>query len=264
MHLTAAERDRFFADGYVLRERLFAEHELAALRDAIEDTSARVIEHATRVGASPQFRLAGGHRFQLSSDSLIQWEWREGSPEIRLMEPFTHLHPAFDALWSDERLLAPMRDAFGGAVCAFTDKLNLKRPRDGSPFPWHQDYPYWYVRTPEHAHEIATAMLFLDDADAANGALRVLPGSHRGGPFPRDLVEESHFLADASKIDADAEVLVEAPAGSVLFFGSLLVHRSAPNHSDRERRAILLSFQPAGRPRQEDLEWRPHLVADLP
>jgi ectoine hydroxylase-related dioxygenase (phytanoyl-CoA dioxygenase family) len=133
-------------------------------------------------------------------------------------------------------------------VCAFTCKLNLKRPREGSEFPWHQDYPYWYVRTPEHAHEIVTAMLFLDDAVAANGALRVLPGSHRGGPAPRDRGEASGFLADPVRIDSAREALIEVEAGSVLFFPALLLHRSTPNASDRPRRAILLSFQPwAGR-----------------
>ena len=49
--------------------------------------------------------------------------------------------------------------------------------REGSEYPWHQDYPYWYVRTPFHAHEIVNAMIFLDDSAADNGALRVLPGS---------------------------------------------------------------------------------------
>lgn len=263
MHLTAAERDRYDTVGYVLREGAFSEAELEQLRGAVEEAATHVAEHARRSAAGPAFRLADGHRLQLSSGTVIQWEWREGSPEIRLLEPFTHLHPEFAALWDDERFLAPMQSVFGGAVGPFTDKLNLKRPREGSPFPWHQDYPYWYVRTPRQAHEIATAMLFLDDADAGNGALRVLPGSHRA-PFPRDRSEPTQFLADASRIDERAEEIVPARAGSILFFGAWLVHRSAPNHSDRERRAMLLSFQPAGRPRHEALEWRPHLVAELP
>jgi ectoine hydroxylase len=40
---------------------------------------------------------------------------------------------------------------------------------------------------------------------------------------------------------------LEVPAGSVVFFGSLLVHRSTPNRSGRDRRALLYSYQPAGR-----------------
>jgi ectoine hydroxylase len=120
------------------------------------------------------------------------------------------------------------------------------------------------VRTREHAHEIATAILFLDDADGANGGLRVLPGSHRAGPAPRARDEPTRYLADPARIDASHEVLVEAPAGSLLLFGSLMLHRSTPNTSDRPRRALLLSYQPAGRLRQEALPWRPERVAELP
>jgi ectoine hydroxylase len=48
-------------------------------------------------------------------------------------------------------------------------------------------------------------------------------------------------------------VALGAPAGSVVFFGPLLVHRSAPNRSDRERRALLYSYQPPGAPDMRDL-----------
>jgi ectoine hydroxylase len=265
MKMDAEELDRWARDGFLLRRGAYAPAELAGLRDAVEALIARVVEQARRPGAGPQFRLAGGHRFQLSSQTLIQWEWREGSPEVRLIEPFTHLDPRFGRFWEDPRLVLTARDALGAdEVCPFTCKLNLKRPREGSEFPWHQDYPYWYVRTPGHAHEIVTAMLFLDDADRTNGALRVLPGSHLDGPAPRDRGEASGFLADSARIDASREVLVEAEAGSVLFFPALLLHRSTPNASERQRRAILLSFQPAGRPRQEKLDWRPQLVNELP
>src|SRR5262249_36750011 len=106
--------------------------------------------------------------------------------------------------------------------------------------------------------------LFVDDASAANGALRVLPGSHRAGPAPRDRNEPTRFLADAARIDASREVLVGAPAGSMLFFPALLLHRSTPNTSAQPRPAVLLSFQPAGRPRQEELPWDIARLEELP
>jgi hypothetical protein len=45
---------------------------------------------------------------QFSSRTVIQWEWREGSRQIRLLEPFTHLHPHFQALWGDPRFIEPI------------------------------------------------------------------------------------------------------------------------------------------------------------
>jgi ectoine hydroxylase len=265
MRLNDAERATYARDGYLLRRHLFAPDEIAVLRGAAEEVVASIVERARAGEGSREFRLAGDHRFQFAEQSLIQWEWREDSGEVRLLEPVTHLHPRFDALWSDPRLTEPMKDFLGASgVCAFTSKLNLKRPREGSEYPWHQDYPYWYVRTPAHAHEIVNAMIFLDDATMDNAALRVLPGSHHRGPAPRDRSEPSQFLADPGLIDEEKSVQVEAPAGAALFFPALLLHCSSPNTSERQRRALLLSYQPAGRPRQETLPWHPELVHELP
>lgn len=262
---TAAERQSYARDGYVVRTGVYGPAELHALRELVEAVIAGVVEHAERPSAGPHFTLADGHRMQFSSNTLIQWEWADGSREVRLIEPFTHLHPRFAALWNDARLVAPMRDALGvDAVSSYTCKLNLKRPREGSQFPWHQDYTYWYAFTPSTAREIATAILFLDDADEDNGALRVLAGSHRRGPAARDRSEPTRFLADAAHLDSADERVVAVPAGSLIMFPSLLVHRSSPNASSRQRRAMLLSFQPAGRPPQRELEWRPERVEELP
>lgn len=265
MRLTADERAQFQRDGYIVRERAFAPGELAALRATAEAVIAAVVQHAQRPDAGAVFTLGDGHRIQFSSRTAIQWEWNEGSRAVRLIEPFTHLHPRFDRLWSDARFVEPMKDLLGAdAVDPYTCKLNLKRPREGSEFPWHQDYTYWYAFTPTTAHEIATAILFLDDVDADNGCLRVLPGSHHRGPAPRDPTDPTKFLADPTRIDATQERLIAAPAGSLLCFGSLMLHRSSPNRSARQRRAILLSFQPAPRPRQQALSWQPDRVNQLP
>jgi ectoine hydroxylase-related dioxygenase (phytanoyl-CoA dioxygenase family) len=265
VRLSEQERDVYEHDGFIARRAVFAPAEVEELRATVEAVIADVASQAQRPDAGPEMQMADGHRLQFSSRTAIQWEWRAGSQEVRLIEPFTHLHPRFEALWNDARFVEPFKDILGIAeVAPYTCKLNLKRPREGSEFPWHQDHTYWYAFTPQHAHEIATAILFLDDATAANGAIRVLPGSHRRGAAPRDPDDPTAFLADPRPIDAAGQRLVEAEAGSLLFFPSLLLHRSSPNTSDRQRRALLLSFQPAGRPRQVDLEWRPDRVHALP
>ena len=78
--------------------------------------------------------------------------------------------------------------------------------------------------------------------------MRVIPGSHRNGSAPRNPHDPTRFLADPSRLDVASEVVVEVPAGSVLWFGAFLVHRSSPNTSGQHRRALLPSWQPAGRP----------------
>ena len=265
MHFDPAERASHARNGYVVRSGVMRGDEVAAWRAAAEEVVARVVAHATRPDGGPEMQLGDGHRIQFSSRTAIQWEWTAGSRDVRLLEPFTHLDPRFERLWDDPRLTEPMQDLLAvDAVAPWTCKLNLKRPREGSEFPWHQDYPYWYAFAGTAAREIGTAMLFLDDATVGNGALRVLPGSHLNGPAPRDPNDPTHFLADPAAIDASRERVVEVGAGGVVLFSSLLLHCSSPNTSGQERRAMLLSFQPAGRPRQRELPWRPERVVELP
>jgi ectoine hydroxylase len=251
--------------GYRVEEGVLGANELDVLRDVAEAVAARVKRHATRDGAGPEGRLGDGHRIQFSSRAGIQWEWADGSQEIRLIEPADHLDPHIDALFTDPRLTGPVRDVLGtDSLGPFTSKLNLKRAREGSEFPWHQDFPYWYVAAGHAAADVVTAIVFLDDATESNGAVRVIPGSHRTGSAPRNPLDPTRFLADPLKLDVASEIVVEVPAGSVLWFGAYLVHRSSPNTSGQHRRALLPSWQPAGRPRLHDLSYEPEKVADLP
>jgi ectoine hydroxylase len=262
---TADEHKQWDRDGFVVRGSIFEEDEVDELRDVVESVAAAVAARARREGAGPEAKLGDGHRIQFSSRAAIQWEWQEGSNEIRLVEPCDHLHPRLAALFDDPRVRQPMRDAVGCEQLAlFTSKLNMKRAVEGSEFPYHQDYPYWYVAVGALAADIATAVVFLDDATADNGALRVVPGSHRLGPARRDAKDPTGFLADAASLNVDSEVVLELPAGSVVFFGAFLAHRSSPNRSPSHRRALLPSFQPAGRPRLQDVPYRPELVVELP
>ena len=251
--------------GYQLQDCVFHATELDELRDVTETVAERVKRRATRDGAGPEAKLGDGHRIQFSSRTAIQWEWADGSQEIRLIEPANHLDPRIDALFDDSRLTAPVKRELGtDTLGPFTSKLNLKRAREGSRFPWHQDYPYWYVSVGTSAADVVTAIVFLDDATGSNGAVRVLPGSHLNGPVPRNPSDPTRFLADPSRLDVASEVVVEAPAGSVLWFGAFLVHCSSPNTSDCHRRAILPSWQPAGRPWLHDVPYVLEKVDDLP
>jgi ectoine hydroxylase-related dioxygenase (phytanoyl-CoA dioxygenase family) len=43
-------------------------------------------------------------------------------------------------------------------------------------------------------------------------------------------------------------VALEVPAGSLVFFDPHIVHGSGPNTSEAPRRALILTYQPAGHP----------------
>jgi ectoine hydroxylase-related dioxygenase (phytanoyl-CoA dioxygenase family) len=243
--LTAAERGAWERDGFFARHRVFAPAEIESLREAAE----RVAERArVAVSAGGRSYEVDGNRYHDTAIATIQFEHRPGSRTIRVIEPFHHLDARIDRLVDDPRLVEPMRDLVGSeSVSLFTDKLNLKRPREGSRFRWHQDSPYW-AHFCRHLDRLPNAMVALDDADEGNGCLRVVAGSHTRGCLPG--LEGDGVLGplftDPRCFDASRQVPAVMPAGSVLFFSAHAVHGSEPNLSNAPRRACVLTYQPAG------------------
>ncbi len=256
--------DKQVERGFVLLPRLLGAAETAALGEAAEAVLAQATREV-RGGRADATVWPDGHRLEKVDGTTVHWEPEARPPAVRNLSPVTHLSPVLDALWDDNRITAPMRRIVGSDdLGAFTSKLNFKRAGVGSEFRWHQDYPYWYCCAGPGARDIATAMVFLDDVTADNGALQIVPGSHRAGPAPRDRAEPTGLLVDAARTDVRGAVTVEAPAGSVLMFPGLVVHRSGPNRTGRDRRSLLLCFQPAGRPELADLPYRAERLSDLP
>jgi len=245
LRLSAFERDAFERDGFFVRSAVFSPAEVDSLRDAAERTAD--FAKAALGSADDDYEI-DGNRYVEARRATIQLEHRPGSSTIRVIEPFHHFDPRFDALLDDPRLVEPMRDLVGSEeVALFTDKLNLKRPREGSGFRWHQDSPYWAFDC-AHLDRLPNVMLALDDASAANGCLRVVRGSHRHGLL-HGLEGEGTLgplFTDPRSFDESAAVAAEMPAGSLLFFSPHTVHGSLPNSSDLPRRAVVLTYQPGG------------------
>jgi ectoine hydroxylase-related dioxygenase (phytanoyl-CoA dioxygenase family) len=244
LRATPEERRAYLEDGYFLRHAVFDRDELADLRAAAE----RAVAVAASAAASPDAEYAiDGNRYVEADGSTIQFEHCVGSQTVRVLEPFHRLDPRFQRLVDDPRFVEPMRDLVGANdLCLFTDKLNLKRPREGSRFRWHQDSPYW-VFDCAHVDRLANAMLALDDASRENGCLWLVPGTHRAGLLPGLTGEGTlgPLFTDPRSFDGSRAVPAEMPAGSLLFFSPHLVHGSAPNTSDKPRRALLFTYQPA-------------------
>ncbi len=244
LRLNAKEKAALARDGFVCRHSLFNKTELASIAQACEE----LIEKLLEVQRQPKV-TAGAYVFEHLQELGTAVKWEKDSIDTVLgIEPFAHLSTALDACARDARFFEPMKDILGtDAISLFTEKLNVKRADVGGPIVVHQDYPYW-VGVAEDAAQVATAILFLDDSSIENGCLEVLPGSHKNGEAARKAT--AGFGAnemDESAVEGAKLVPLEVPAGSVVYFGSLLVHASAPNRTGHDRRALLYSYQPAGR-----------------
>ena len=110
--------------------------------------------------------------------------------------------------------------------------------------------------------EIISSALTLDACSQHNGTIKVFPGSHKdhiehlrvrnGLEVPPDTVD----LADAVPIDA--------PAGSVMFFHSCLIHTSSPNESGAPRRMMIYSHYPKAANMGYDIRNGPNRLRESP
>jgi hypothetical protein len=257
--LTSEERAALAEDGFVVRRGVFGAGEC---RRIATDCEALVAE-LEALQRRPKHQV-GAYMFEMQRELNTVVKWEPFAPDLlQGVELFSHLSPELKAWALDPRLVDPARDLVGQSeVIPFTEKLNLKRAREGGAYVLHQDAAYWSQVTPVYAN-IVTAMVLMDDATIENGCLQVAPGSHRSGLYARKPIEGfGAFEMDEAQFDLGRMTPLEGGAGDVIFFGSFLVHRSLPNRSEHDRRALLFSYQPAGNPHSRELQ-RPAVIRAL-
>jgi hypothetical protein len=247
---SAEEKASLDRDGFVVRERVFSPAECDRMGRDCDDLTAYLL--ARKRGEKS---VMGSYVFERDEELASTVKWEPDDPELVMgIEPFAHISPALNDWGLDARLVDPCKDLSGeDDMALFTEKVNFKRARKGGPIILHQDYPYW-APFAKVARDVVTAMIFLDEATRENGCLEVVPGTHKEGV--QKTWESDGFRnreIDTTKFDMSRLVPLEVPAGSVAFFGSLLVHRSLPNTSGNDRRALLYSYQAAGNPHAREL-----------
>ncbi|MGI9322498.1 MAG: phytanoyl-CoA dioxygenase family protein, partial [Pseudomonadales bacterium] len=180
MTLSDSELAAYRRDGYLVRERVFGEAELVKLRGAVENAVAL----ASRQAKAGKAYCLDGKRFADVGNMTVQFEHQPGSDTLRVIEPVQHLNATLEALVRDDRVVEPVKSLLGtSAAAVWTNKLNLKRPQEGSGFGWHQDAPYW-VHDCTHVGRLPNAYLAFDDAALNNGCLGIIRGSHLEGCLP--------------------------------------------------------------------------------
>ena len=243
--LSLEEVSNYRRDGFLVRENVFSSDELSRLHGSVEVA----VEKAKRLSLRGKTYHLDEKRFVDVDSMTVQFEHSAQSETIRVIEPAHHLHVDLESLVDDPRIVGPMQSVIGPEIKIWTNKLNLKRPEEGSGFGWHQDSAYW-VHDCDHVDLLPNVYLAFDDTDEENGCLRMIRGSHLNGCLPgrSDGSQLGGFFTDPNSFEESDQVLLEVSAGSIVLFDPHCIHGSTPNLSDRPRRAIIMTYQPANFP----------------
>lgn len=139
----------------------------------------------------------------------------------------------------EPRLLDLACHILGPDVEMFLDGQCLyKEPVGGHPKHLHQDSAYF-----EHRFDGPVAALsYVVDTDLVNGALHVVPGSHRLGQLEH-VDTSSHLGLDPADWPWERALPVCGQAGDTILFHYRCIHGSQENHSDAARPVFIHRYR---------------------
>ena len=222
MKLTPQQLKHFEDEGYLFFPNCFSEDEIAVLRAEAEQI--------------------------YRSDRQEVWREKTGAPRTAFA---AHTYnEAFRILGHHPRLVEPLQQYFGEGVYVHQFKINAKAAFEGDVWQWHQDYGTWARDDGMPEPRAMNIAIFLDEVMPINGALMLIPKSHRQGVLAagHDTLTTSYPLWTLDKETVTrlaAEGGIVAPTGkpgAVLMFHGNLVHASPPNITPYPRKIVYLTL----------------------
>ena len=254
--LTPSERDFWDAHGYLVQEGVFNPAEVSSMQKEADFILELIINSS--LYHNRQSRRLDIRRRQTSG--MV----------VRKIQPIIDLSLALAKVSNDDRLLKPMSDLMGETPILMEEKLNYKQPvatlkffrvpEDDDRFPIHNDWAYYLYNG--YPDSIISSAITFDDCHEGNGSIKVFPGSHHEH-IEHSRVRNGLEVPEGTVSLQDAKTLV-APAGSVMFFHSKLIHTSAPNGTNQPRRIMIYSHYPESANMGIDIRNGPNRLRESP
>ncbi len=221
MFLSREQKQEFEEKGFLVLKNIFSEVEIRLLQQELSDLRQR-------------FKELKGREEVISEPN---------SGEIRSIFKIHDSSPVFSRLARDSRLVHAAQDILADEVYIHQSRLNYKPGFEGKEFYWHSDFETWHVEDGLPNMRTVSISITLTDNTSQNGALMLIPGSHKDfiscvGETPEDHYKESLKKQEYGVPDHDSlEYLANkggieqalGPAGTVVIFDCNTMHGSNSN-----------------------------------
>ena len=161
---------------------------------------------------------------------LHYYEQTDAGPVICRTERYLNDHPQLRALICDGIVIETAAALLGEPALLYKEKINYKHP-GGAGFAPHQDASAY-----AHAVQHVTCLVAVDTMTQSNGCLWFARGA-----FTSLLPDDGDGCLSEHAIEALDWTPVTAEPGDVIYFTSMVPHRSGSNFTGRARRALYLT-----------------------
>ena len=214
-HLTATERRQLDEEGFLVLEKFASPETIGALSSRIGLLFA---EMGDRAGA----------------------EFKQ-EPETDRLANLVDCGEIFERVIAERTLLALVAWVIGSAFKLSSLNARSVRPHSNWVQPLHCDTG---ALPDERGNTVCNVIWMLDDFTAENGAPRYVPGSHKSGRLPQDV------LTDPARPHPD-ERLITGKAGTVVVMNVHLWHGGTANRTDQPRLALHSFYCRRDQPQQQ-------------
>lgn len=228
---------RYRQDGYAIVRGFFSRDEIAAMAEAFDRHWAIGMGH----GASWRH---GNLFYRLGPDAAL-------GKVVRMVQWPAYEDALLDSVRRDPRWLALLAPLIGTNIKQIINQLHWKPPgAAAAEFAFHQDVK---SRRPRSAyrnlpHSYVQTGIAVDAHSAANGAMRMYPGSHRLGKIDLGVTGTSlgqamaeHQL-EAAGLDPAKLVDLDLEPGDVALWNVFTIHGSGSNTTPGDRRFYINGY----------------------
>lgn len=229
--LTLDQIDQFRHDGFLVFRKLVP-------ASACESMLEVVRTHLQREVAPVEYEAEVGYAGAPGSLDA------PGGRTVRRLRNAYQRDACFQAWAEDARIVAWLRQLLAEPVCltlAHHNCVMTKHPDFGTATGWHRDIRYWSFAR----NDLVTVWLALGAESEENGALHVIPGSHRL-QVGRHQLDDLDFLRpdvpENQALFAQGRVLA-LQQGDVVFFHSGLFHAAGRNATGQVKHSVVFAYR---------------------
>ena len=210
--LGESDKQQLDEQGYLVLPRLMS-------REQLDGLHARIEELFSKEGAQ-----AG-------------WEFKQ-EPHARRLANLVNKGEVFERAIETPEVLACMAHVLGEKFKLSSLNVRAADPASDCSQPLHADSG---AIADDRGYWVCNSVWMLDDFTPDNGAIRMVPGSHRWGKAPAAEMYEAH----------PQEILLTGRAGDVVIMNAHMWHGATANRTGGERRAMHAFYTRWDKPQQQ-------------